>query len=251
MPRNPKWEIDELILALDLYYQLDLNNIDDSNPAIIELSRLLNLLPIHQQSTENGTFRNPNGVAMKLSNFMRFDPSYQGKGLERGNRLEEVVWDRYNHNREELSIIANRIRETVLNADLRTQLYQIPEETEDTAVIEAQEGKVLYRLHKYYERDASIIRKKKQEVLQRQGKLCCQVCGFDFFQTYGPLGEFYMECHHTKPVSRMADNEKTKLADLALVCANCHRMLHRQIETLSIEQLRRLVQQYQAGESKR
>jgi len=32
--------------------------------------------------------------------------------------------------------------------------------------------------------------------------------------------------------------KKTSLDDLALVCSNCHRMLHREISTLSVEELK-------------
>jgi 5-methylcytosine-specific restriction protein A len=60
---------------------------------VIELSELLKALPIHAHRPDAEKFRNPNGVSMKLSNFLRFDPSYQGKGLPRGNRLEREVWD--------------------------------------------------------------------------------------------------------------------------------------------------------------
>jgi hypothetical protein len=46
--RNPTWERDELILALDLYFQLERSVPDDSEPEVIALSELLNELPIHQ-----------------------------------------------------------------------------------------------------------------------------------------------------------------------------------------------------------
>jgi len=43
----------------------------------------------------NKTFRNTNGVAMKLQNFRRFDEMFKGKGLRQGGGLERDVWDRY------------------------------------------------------------------------------------------------------------------------------------------------------------
>ncbi|MDO6522910.1 HNH endonuclease [Shimia thalassica] len=46
-----------------------------------------------------------------------------------------------------------------------------------------------------------------------------------------------MECHHTVPVSEMKPGDKTKLSDLALVCANCHRMIHAKRPWLSIQEL--------------
>ncbi|MBT3031446.1 MAG: HNH endonuclease [Candidatus Thiodiazotropha sp. (ex Lucina pensylvanica)] len=62
--------------------------------------------------------------------------------------------------------------------------------------------------------------------------------GFDFSEKYGKLGEGFAECHHTKPPSTLKPGEKTKLSDLAVVCSNCHRMLHRAKPWLSIGELR-------------
>lgn len=58
---------------------------------------------------------------------------------------------------------------------------------------------------------------------------------------YGGLGQGYIECHHKTPISQMSPGQKTKLSDLALVCANCHRMLHRGGERMTVEELRRIV----------
>lgn len=93
--RNPAWSKEELILALNLYFELDYSQFTSSNPKIIELSETLNKLKIHSERPDEKRFRNPNGVSMKLSNFLRFDPNYSGTGLERGSRLEEEIWKNY------------------------------------------------------------------------------------------------------------------------------------------------------------
>ena len=80
--KNPKWHRDEIILALDLYFDKDLGSIDARNPKIIALSELLNKLPIFDYKPDQETFRNPNGVTLKLSNFKALDPYYEGKGKE-------------------------------------------------------------------------------------------------------------------------------------------------------------------------
>jgi 5-methylcytosine-specific restriction protein A len=100
MPRNPVWTDDELILALDLYVRLNPAHTSDSNPAIIELSNVLNSLPIHAEALRGEKFRNPSGVYMKLCNFLRFDPGYTGKGLVAGGKREKLVWDTYYSDRE-------------------------------------------------------------------------------------------------------------------------------------------------------
>jgi len=55
----------------------------------------------------------------------------------------------------------------------------------------------------------------------------CQVCDFNFANTYGSLGEGYAIVHHVIPVSRLGNNYVLNPeSDLAVVCANCHCMLH-------------------------
>lgn len=106
---------------------------------------------------------------------------------------------------------------------------------------EANEGKVLLKLHKYRERNTKLVKRKKASVLDRTGKLECEVCSFNFFERYGDLGDGFIECHHKKSVHLLEPNERTKMADLALVCANCHRMLHRSRDGLAVNKLRQIL----------
>ncbi|WP_423190649.1 HNH endonuclease [Aquimarina brevivitae] len=55
------------------------------------------------------------------------------------------------------------------------------------------------------------------------------------------MGKGFIECHHKKPLSELEGESLISINDLALVCANCHRMLHREIDTLSIEKLKKLI----------
>ena len=103
------------------------------------------------------------------------------------------------------------------------------------------EGKLKERLHKYRERSSALITAVKNEVLAQHGKLECQCCGFDFEVNYGEPGREFIEAHHTKPVSELRqDGEKTQKEDIALVCANCHRMLHRKRPWLKMNELKKL-----------
>ena len=85
------------------------------------------------------------------------------------------------------------------------------------------------------------MRRKKASALRRFGWLSCEVCEFDFAEEYGSLGEGFIECHHTQPLSAVKPNAKTALKDLALVCANCHRMLHTGQADMTIQQLKKIV----------
>jgi hypothetical protein len=103
------------------------------------------------------------------------------------------------------------------------------------------EGRELRVLHMRKERNPKAVRRKKQHVLAAEGRLVCEACEFDFAAVYGPLGEGFAECHHRVPLSQLAAGHKTKLSELAIVCANCHRMLHRSRPMMSVEQLRAVI----------
>jgi len=53
--RNPTWTRDELILALDLYLHEPAARGSKTHPAVIELSGVLNRLPIHARGSRQVT----------------------------------------------------------------------------------------------------------------------------------------------------------------------------------------------------
>jgi 5-methylcytosine-specific restriction protein A len=235
--RNPKWQRDEVILALDLYFDKDLGSIDARNPKIIALSALLNKLPIFELKPDQPTFRNPNGVTLKLSNFMALDPNYKGKGMEAYSKLDKEVFLEFNTDRQRLHKIANQIKSAIENAELSSEVSKI-ENDELSQTDSVIEGQVLYKLHKVRERDRKIIEAKKKTVLKETGELKCEACGFNFETTYGELGKGYIECHHLIPLSKFEVNKETKLEDLALLCSNCHRMIHRDFTLATIREFK-------------
>jgi hypothetical protein len=103
------------------------------------------------------------------------------------------------------------------------------------------EGAAYERLHTTRERNAALVRLVKERALAKNGRLCCQVCKFDFARQYGALGHGFIEAHHTRPLAELTKATKMRPEDMALVCSNCHRMLHRRRPWLGMEQLRRLV----------
>ncbi len=100
------------------------------------------------------------------------------------------------------------------------------------------EGKVVERMHKAKERNQAVIRLAKEQFKAKNRKLYCQVCGFDFFKKYGLRGLDFIEAHHVLPVSKLKKKSITKVSDIALVCSNCHRMLHRERPWLEMSELK-------------
>jgi len=230
--RNPAWQRDELILALDVYFQENYNAIGPSHPVIQELSHVLNRLPIFSLDLRTQTFRNSDGVYMKLGNFLAIDPNDKRRGLPSYGKLDELIFFEFYTNREQLHQLALAIRESIQDETVLAQIALIDDEA-----YTAKEGTVLLKWHKYRERDRKLVQKKKDSVLKKEGCLACEVCNFRYDIVYGELGSGYIECHHVRPVHLMKPDERTGLNDLALVCANCHRMLHRDL-TLSLAGLK-------------
>ena len=235
--RNPAWTRDEIILALDLFFRVDIRRVAKNHPEIVALSQLLNRLPIHSDKPDTSTFRNPAGVYMKLGNLLRFDPTYKGSGLKAGNKLEEEVWRDFGTDREKLKIVANALRSA---ATLPDELWKPASIAE--GITEATEGRVLTRLHAIKERSRELVETKKQQAMNRFGRIECEACMFNFEKQYGQVGKGFMECHHLKPISMIAVPEKTRLDDLALICANCHRIIHRPVVWLTVPELKATIQ---------
>lgn len=235
--RNPKWSRDELILALELYMRVNPLHTSDNNPDIIALSETLNSLPIHPQAEHGEKFRNANGVYMKLCNFLRFDPNYRGSGLQRGGKLEKAVWD-------EFSLDVSRLKATATAILLGAPFVSAHDFDKELNIDEGEEfpeGRILTQLHKRRERNKLATKKKKYHISKTKGNLACEVCNFDFQQVYGALGFGFAECHHRKPLAELNELKNTKLEDLAIVCANCHRMLHRARPWITVEELRQAI----------
>ena len=236
--KNPNWSRDEVILALDLYLKSGRKQLAPTDPKIIELSRILNQLPIHDKEIRNADFRNPRGVSMKLGNFLGIDPKYKSKGLKRGAKMDREVWNEFSNDPYLLARLAATIRNNIGAVYESSEKYgDASDEGED----EFAEGKIQTRLHKHRERSRTIVNKKKRNVFKETGKLECEACGFDFAKKYGDLGSRFAECHHKIPLADLKKEHKTRLSDLAILCANCHRMIHKSRPMLTVSELRKLI----------
>lgn len=232
MPRNPPWAFEELVLALDLYVSSPRARQVKTDPGISDLSGLLQRLPLALERPDPERFRNPNAVYLKLQNFKAVDPGYDGQGMRRGaGAREDELFKRFADSPGELADLAHRIRAAAEDPGLRTA----PEDENQGEAFP--EGRLLFRLHKTRER--RYADRKKRAVLKATGSLACEVCGFDFHARYGELGRGFAECHHTRPLA--LGERLTRLADLVIVCANCHAMLHRGPQPPSVAQLRQLL----------
>ncbi|WP_018351635.1 HNH endonuclease [Longispora albida] len=236
--RNPDWTRDEVILATELVADNHWTQLAENDPRVIELSALLQSPAIHPLEGRSPTFRNPNGVVRKTADIATRHPSYKKKPTN-GGSWEKLVIEAFIDDPDSM-----RAEAKALKAILRSE-----ETAEHPAVTDpdldghsAEEGQLLLRQHLRRERNPRLKVKKLAEARRKGQVIACEVCGFDFKQVYGDHGHEYIECHHRTPLS-VTGQVTTKLADLALICSNCHRMIHRKADNwLTIDQLKDIVQ---------
>lgn len=192
---------------------------------------MLRSLPYHPASQRNERFRNPDGVAFKLQNLRKVAT---GKGLGNVSKTDRVIWAELGNEPARVAEICR-----LINASLRAPewLVDTPEDEEEFF-----EGRILTQLHKKKERNPN-IRKKLLAARRKRGSLICEMCLRESESDDFTLQDAIFEAHHLLPMATAAERQ-TRLRDMALLCANCHRLLHRAISLnkrwLTIEECRRL-----------
>jgi 5-methylcytosine-specific restriction protein A len=92
---------------------------------------------------------------------------------------------------------------------------------------------------------SSIERPSSSKIKKIKAKLGyeCMACGFDFEEVYGETGKEYIEAHHLTPIANLKEGESrtTTEIDFAMLCSNCHRMIHRFEDSSDLEKLKELV----------
>ncbi|SRR6266567_1710786 len=95
------------------------------------------------------------------------------------------------------------------------------------------EGAAAYARHLKRERSTALVAYVKEQA-KAANRYSCFICSFDFAKTYGID---YIECHHTVPIGSMKHGDVTKPEDCVLLCANCHRAVHKHKTWLSKPEL--------------
>ncbi|MEU7477815.1 HNH endonuclease [Lentzea sp. NPDC042327] len=235
-PRQLSWLEAELVLACDLVVRNGWKHVRATDERAKELSDLLRKLPLYPVEWRQPNFRNTNSVQHKTYDIETLLSSYHGE-KKKGGKLDQEVLQAFLDRPEEMQAEAEAIRAGLRTGEL-TDLSVVPDIDEEEAT---REGRLLLRRHFARERDPKLRRNKVEATLKQHGCLECEVCGFDFERTYGDRGRHYAEVHHVTPL-HVSGPTTTRLRDLAVLCANCHRMIHRGSRWLSPAELRELVQ---------
>lgn len=101
------------------------------------------------------------------------------------------------------------------------------------------EGKLVVRTVRERQRSRKLVNDAKAYFrAKHDGRLYCEVCGFDFDQFYGID---YIEAHHTEPIASFETEKENTVEALVMLCANCHRAAHTRTPPYSITELREML----------
>jgi 5-methylcytosine-specific restriction protein A len=234
--RPPDWEWEEIVLACDLVMQNGGRFLDHEDKRVTELSELLRRMGLHPEEERTLLrFRNANGVAQKTRNIAQHYPGFTGSSSH-GNRLDREVMRQFVDEPVRMRALAESIRSGIVAGEPSDFPREVGYENESEM-----EGRYLLRLHAYRERNPGLRRKKINSVLAAGGSLACEVCKFDFAVKYGERGRGYIECHHVEPL-HVGGEKVRSIKDLALLCSNCHRMIHTKPPWPTPDELRRMIE---------
>ncbi|GGB90041.1 HNH endonuclease [Knoellia flava TL1] len=214
------WTYDEVVLAASLVAQNAWQGLRVTSPKVVQLSELLRAAPIHPIEGRPDNFRSKSSVQRKTFDIATQHPNYTGKPTRGGPHDAEVL----------AAFISEPVPMAALAAAIRDQIIAPPDaapaDDSDLDELTAHEGRALAVTHLRRERNPMLRAAKLAAVTAKGLPIACEVCGFDFAARYGERGEGYIEVHHVLPL-HASGPILTRLDDLALLCSNCHRMIHR------------------------
>ena len=174
----------------------------------------------------------PSSVEIRISNYKARDPEYlsQGKrGFPGGGDHVDAIWKEF-FGKNDL------LRSEAVAAWKRLREMKEPNDPVIGHSEQYEEGHLKLRTHFQRERSRQLVLDAKTYCKKNKGCLSCEVCGISPSATYGDRGDSAIEAHHRSPMSDLLVPGTSRIEDLALVCANCHRVIHGRLPWLTIEE---------------
>lgn len=225
------WAREELILVLSLYFEHHnkVSAIPDST--IDEYSKICRAMH-PTNASKNPKFRSAKSIRARLYNFQSCDPSWieRGhKGLQAGSAVNfKNIWDEFYKNPDEVVTLAGEIKDA-LKASPRYQT--------NTANDSIFEGQRVLRIHQSRERKPQ-RQKKINSFITTHGYLFCECCGTTGERYEKSIRESIFEVHHDIPLALASNQVETKIEDLLILCASCHKAIHGYEEVPSVDEMK-------------
>lgn len=203
---NVKFTRDEVILLLDVAYSSTRERMySETSTEVVELSAVLQKLPIHPVEKRPENFRNFAGIRNQLNNFVRGHSDIANNNV--GALFYQI--DVEYPDKQELHNVAKAIRR---NLPYYNSTFGDVSETDNFP-----EGVLLGHLHRLLEQRDSLR-------LPLEERCCiCQLKPDLLYKPCSPL----LQHHLTVPPAEMDGGKKYEANDFMTVCPNCHAALHR------------------------
>lgn len=173
--------------------------------------------------------------------------------LKRRSKVWEFVGvyqcDAFSQSPQDIKAYADRRKDAVGVLYLRKVLDESTPLMPALELVEAGalEGRKRLVTHLRRERSGDLVIAKRNEMRAAKGCLCCEACELSERELPAAIGEACFEVHHLIPLSELTEERPTKLADLCLLCANCHRMIHRSDPMLTLDQFKQVLPPAKTG----
>ena len=138
MARKNDWTIEETIIAFNVYCKIPFKSSSKNNATIIKYAKIIG--------------RSPSALKMKVGNFGRLDPELKKQGISglvNGAKLEEVVWNKFNGNWEELAFESELLLAKFQNKSIEEinefDLKDLPIGKERESIIKARVNQSFFR----------------------------------------------------------------------------------------------------------
>ena len=105
----------------------------------------------------------------------------------------------------------------------------------------ALEGKLRRVVHRRRERSLPLAREAKRRAYEKDPALPCEACGTSLREVYGEAADGVIEAHHVEPLGERTTARETRLEDFAMLCPNCHAMVHRPPADGSVDAVRKMI----------
>ena len=84
----------------------------------------------------------------------------------------------------------------------------------------------------------------RRQAIIKNGGYKCNICGFNFEDTYGEYGDKFIEIHHLIPLHESEEKHSVTVDEVAVVCSNCHSILHHNgTNPIKVEVLKKKVEE--------
>ncbi|OKH89167.1 HNH endonuclease [Thalassospira sp. TSL5-1] len=145
-----RWSESELLVALNIYFELEFGQFHQYQPRIIEIAKLLD--------------RTASSLAMKLCNFASLDPAMNGKGLSGASKADREIMrsfiddtentiaraqialeDLMAHHDSDVTVNQDRVRRDQFSEGAMSFSGQVPRMTESVAMRKTRIGQPFFR----------------------------------------------------------------------------------------------------------